>query len=52
MFPGPLFAQLLRLVASDVLGHVGDVSPEESVVLENHEIFVGKIIIKKIRLLY
>ncbi len=47
-FAVPFFAEFLRLVATDVLGHVGEVSAEESVVLVHHEIFVGKFIIKKI----
>ncbi len=47
-FAVPFFCEFLRLVATDVLRHVGKVSAEESVVLVHHEIFVGKFIIKKI----
>lgn len=47
MFASSFFAQLLGLVTTEVLGHVGDITPEESVVLEDHGIFVGNFIIKK-----
>ena len=47
MFSVLFLAQILRLVSAQVRKYVRDVSTEESIVLEDHDIFVGKILYKK-----
>lgn len=41
------FTKVLRLVSRYVLRYIGEVFTKESVVFENHEIFVGILLYKK-----